>query len=82
MLHGLKDLPGVVNIRNIGLLGAVELARDGDVGAAGRAAYAALWDKGLIVRPIGDSLAMSPPLTIDDEIIDRMGALLRRFLTG
>ncbi|MDJ0640462.1 MAG: aminotransferase class III-fold pyridoxal phosphate-dependent enzyme [Paracoccaceae bacterium] len=82
MLHGLKGLPNVVSIRNAGLTGAVELAKDGDVGAAGRAAYASLWDKGLIVRPIGDSLAMSPPLVIDQEIISTIGELLREYLAA
>ncbi|MBT8408556.1 MAG: aminotransferase class III-fold pyridoxal phosphate-dependent enzyme [Alphaproteobacteria bacterium] len=82
MLHGLRDLPGVVDIRNAGLLGAVELAPDGGVGAAGRAAYARLWDLGLIIRPIGDSLAMSPPLVITEDIILEMGALLREALSS
>ncbi len=81
MLHGLSDLPNVVDIRNLGLLGAVELAPDGPVGAAGRAAYARAWELGLVIRPIGDSIAMSPPLTITADIIAEMGTLLRRALS-
>jgi beta-alanine--pyruvate transaminase len=80
MLHSLKGLPGVVDIRNAGILGAVELAPEGAVGQAGRAAYAALWDAGLIVRPVGDSLAMSPPLTLSADLIDEIGEVLRVFL--
>lgn len=81
MLHGLADLPGVVDIRNAGLLGAIELASNGPVGTAGREAYAKLWDAGLVVRPIGDSLAMSPPLTITREIIAEIGDILRGALS-
>ena len=81
MLHGLADLPSVVDVRNAGLLGAIELAPAGAVGAAGRAAYAKIWDRGLVVRPIGDSLAMSPPLTITQDIIADIGAILRDGLT-
>ena len=82
MLHGLKGLPGVVNIRNQGLMGAVELAKDGDVGAAGRAMFAKLWDLGMVVRPIGDSLAMSPPLVLTEDTISEMGDLWRKALKG
>jgi beta-alanine--pyruvate transaminase len=82
MLHSLKGLPGVVNIRNAGLMGAVELAKDGDVGAAGRAMFGKLWDLGLCVRPIGDSVAMSPPLIITESIIAEMGDLWRKALAG
>ncbi|MEO1538168.1 MAG: aminotransferase class III-fold pyridoxal phosphate-dependent enzyme [Pseudomonadota bacterium] len=82
MLHGLADVQGVVDVRNLGLMGAVELAQDGAVGDRARAVYAALWDKGLIVRPIGDSIAMSPPLTITPEIIGEIGALIGGVLNG
>lgn len=78
MLHGLRDLPGVVDIRNYGLVGAVQLEQQGAVGAAGRAAFERLWDLGLTVRPIGDSLAMSPPLVLTEAQIAEIGDLLRR----
>jgi len=81
MLHSLRGLPGVVDIRSIGLVGAVQLEAKGAVGAAGRAAYERLWDLGLTVRPIGDSLAMSPPLVIDEATITRIGDLLRQALS-
>lgn len=80
MLHSLADAPQVMDIRNAGMLGAIQLEQDGAVGAAGRAAYEALWDKGLSVRPIGDSLAMSPPLTLTESEIGEIGALLATVL--
>ena len=76
MLHSLKGASQVMDIRNAGMLGAIQLKQDGAVGAAGRAAYAALWDKGLSVRPIGDSLAMSPPLTLTASQIEEIGDIL------
>lgn len=82
MLHGLKGLPNVIDIRNFGLVGAVQLAQQGDAGAAGRAAYAALWDKGLIARPVGDSLCMSPPLTITESQIEEIGRILHDYLAS
>ncbi|MEL7150447.1 MAG: aminotransferase class III-fold pyridoxal phosphate-dependent enzyme [Pseudomonadota bacterium] len=82
MLHGLRDAPGVIDVRNLGLMGAIEFAPEGLVGDRARAVYAALWETGLIVRPIGDSIAMSPPLTITQEIIGQIGALIGEALVA
>lgn len=82
MLHGLRDAPGVIDIRNAGLLGAIQLESGAVVGANGRAAYERLWDLGLSVRPIGDSIAMSPPLTLTSADIDQIGDLLATGLTA
>lgn len=82
MLHSLTDLPCVMDVRNCGIIGAVHLKQDGAVGDAGRAAYEGLWEAGLIVRPVGDALCMSPPLTITQAHVDEMGAKLRAQLSG
>jgi beta-alanine--pyruvate transaminase len=82
MLHSLKNLPGVVDIRNYGIVGAVQLETKGAVGDAGRAAYEGLWEKGLIARPVGDSLCLSPPLTITKDQIEEIGSKLRDQLSG
>ena len=76
MLHGLRGAPGVIDIRNLGLMGAIEFEPKGAFGDRARALYAALWEKGLIIRPIGDSIAMSPPLTITETIIGQIGEIL------
>lgn len=76
MLHSLRKSDRVIDIRNIGLLGAIELRSEGTLGAVGRDMFERLWDKGLLVRPIGDSLAMSPPLSIDKAHIDEIGRLI------
>ncbi len=82
MLHALADAPRVIDIRNAGILGAIQLEQDGAVGDAGRAMYEKLWDMGLSIRPIGDSLAMSPPLTLSADDIGRIGDLLSRGLNA
>lgn len=83
MLHSLADAPGVIDVRNIGLMGAIQLDQHADgMGVAGRAAFEGLWDKGLVVRPVGDSLCMSPPLVIDRETIEQIGDLISAQLRG
>jgi len=82
MLHSLADLPGVIDIRNMGLVGAVQLESDETVGARGRAAFEKLWDAGVSCRPIGDSLAMSPPLIVTEDHIGQIGDMFRRVLGG
>jgi beta-alanine--pyruvate transaminase len=82
-LHSLKDAPNVIDIRNIGLMGAVELApRQGKPGARGFDAFLAVYEAGALVRLTGDTLAMSPPLIIEreqvDQLVDIIGGVLRR----
>ncbi len=81
MLHSLSDLPGVIDVRNIGLVGAIQLESGEVVGARGRAAFEKLWDQGVSCRPIGDSLAMSPPLVLTEDDIHRIGEMYRAVLS-
>jgi beta-alanine--pyruvate transaminase len=73
-IHSLKGLPNVVDCRNLGLIGAVELApRPGP--AHGERAYEVFercWDKGVFVRPVGESLAFCPPLIAEKKHLDQM----------
>lgn len=82
MLHSLRGLPGVIDIRNVGLVGAVQLESSETVGARGRAAFERLWDAGVSCRPIGDSLAMSPPLILKEDDISRIGEMFRSVLSS
>ena len=77
-LHSLADSPQVIDIRNYGLLGAVELrAPQGDIGTVGIKALEACWEKGVQVRGIGDSIVASPPLTIEKNQIDTIVSVIR-----
>ncbi len=76
-LHSLKGLPHVVDIRNLGIMGAVELEpRDGAPTARAFETYLKSLEKGLLVRQTGDIIAMSPPLIISDQQIDEMISIL------
>jgi len=76
-LHGLKGLPNVIDIRNVGLMGAVELApRKDAVGARGYEVMVDCFNSGLYLRNSGDSLAMSPPLIVERTHIDDMMSIL------
>ncbi len=76
-VHSLKDLPNVIDIRNIGLVGAVELApRKGAPGARGMEVCIKAYEAGLMVRVSGDVIAMSPPLILEKTHMDEMIEIL------
>ncbi|ADX47343.1 Beta-alanine--pyruvate transaminase [Paracidovorax avenae ATCC 19860] len=80
-LHGLRDAPHVVDVRNIGLLGAVELApRAGAAGARAQAAHLACFESGVLVRNSGDTLVLSPPLVISEAQIGEIAGCIRTAL--
>jgi len=71
--HSLKGMPHVVDIRNCGLLAAVEFqAAPGKAGYHAQALHQACLEKGVLVRAVGDSLVASPPLIIERAEIDRL----------
>lgn len=76
-LHSLKDAPFVIDIRNLGLVGAVELSsRDGAPGARAYDIFVDCFNNGLLIRVTGDVIALSPPLTIEKEEIDKIISIL------
>ncbi|MDP1699297.1 MAG: aspartate aminotransferase family protein [Xanthomonadaceae bacterium] len=77
-LHSLKGLPNVIDIRNFGLIGAIELApRDNAPGARGYEVFTRCFhDLDLMVRCSGDVIALSPPLVVEKEHIDRIAQTL------
>ena len=71
--HALRDAPNVVDIRNFGLIAAVELApRPGKPGARGMEVFHRCFDDGLLTRVTGDTLALSPPLIVENRHLDRI----------
>ena len=76
-VHGLKGLPHVVDLRNLGLVAGIELAPRPDApGARGTEAMRMAWDEGLMIRVTGDIIALSPPFIItEDEIGTLFGKL-------
>ncbi len=81
-LHSLKGLPHVIDIRNMGLIGAIELDPiAGEPTKRAFGAFLAAYDKGILIRTTGDIIAMSPPLIIEkahvDELIGKLGEVLK-----
>ena len=80
-IHAFKGLPHVVDCRNLGLIGAVELAsRTGAYGERAFDAFEKCWDKGVFVRPVGDALAFCPPLIAEKKHLDQMFGTLAEVL--
>ena len=82
-VHSLRDCPNVIDVRNIGLIGAIELApRAGAPGTRAFDAFTrAFHEQDLLIRTTGDIIAMSPPLIVQPSQIDEIVGRLRRVLT-
>jgi beta-alanine--pyruvate transaminase len=82
-LHSLKGLPHVIDIRNIGLVGAVELTpMPGEPAKRAFNVFLDCWEQGVLLRVTGDIVALSPPLIVEraqiDRIVDVLGAAIKR----
>ncbi len=82
-LHSLKDARHVIDIRNLGLVGGIELEpRAGAIGRRGLEAHVKCFEAGVLVRFTGDILALSPPLIIDEAQIGRIVETIRTALNS
>ena len=71
--HSLKGTKNVIDIRNMGLIAAVEIqAKEGAIGARGFETMKKAWDLGVMIRANGDTIAFSPPLIVENNQIDQM----------
>ena len=82
-LHSLAGLPNVVDIRNIGLIGGIELAPiAGEPGKRAFDVFLDCWERGVLVRTTGDTVALSPPLIIEpqhiEKVVDTLARAIRR----
>jgi beta-alanine--pyruvate transaminase len=79
----LKGLPGVLDIRTVGLTAGIDLAaRPGSPGLRGYAAMEhGFHQEGVIFRIAGDTLALSPPLIVTEaqigEIFDKVAKVIK-----
>ena len=72
-VHSLKGKRHIIDIRNMGLVAAIELeAHSGGVGKRGMQLFHKCFDNGLLVRATGDIIALSPPLILEKAHIDEM----------
>jgi beta-alanine--pyruvate transaminase len=80
-IHSLKGEPNVIDLRNLGLVGAVELEPiPGKPSKRAFEVFLKCYEKGLLVRTTGDIVAISPPLIIEKGEIDRLVETIREVL--
>ncbi|MEZ5685363.1 MAG: aminotransferase class III-fold pyridoxal phosphate-dependent enzyme, partial [Paracoccaceae bacterium] len=80
-LHSLKGARHVIDVRNTGLVGAIELEPlPGEPTKRAFNAFLQAYEKGILIRTTGDIIAMSPPLIIEkaqiDQLIGTLGEVL------
>src|SRR5512134_3819911 len=81
-IHSLKGAPHVIDIRNCGLMGAIELEpRAGQPGKRAYEVFVKAFEAGVLIRVTGDVIALSPPLIVErahvDRIVNCVGDMLR-----
>lgn len=81
-IHSLKGLPHVIDLRNCGLIGAIEL--EPIAGQPTKRAFSIFleaYERGILIRTTGDIIALSPPLIISkaqiDQLIGTLGDILK-----
>jgi beta-alanine--pyruvate transaminase len=82
-LMSLKGLPNVLDIRCVGLTGAIDLAASS--GGGGARGYAAVehsfHEAGIMIRISGDTIELTPPLIVSEdqigEIVDKVGRTIK-----
>jgi len=80
-LHSLKGTRHVIDIRNEGLIGAVELEPiAGEPTKRAFSAFLKAYERGILIRTTGDIIAMSPPLIITKPQIDQLIGTLKEVL--
>ena len=85
-LRELNDHPLVGEVRGLGMLGAIELVKDKatrtryEGKAVGMICRQFCFDNGLIMRAVGDTMIIAPPLVISREEIDELLEKARKCL--
>ena len=82
-LHSLKGAPHVIDIRNLGLVGAIELEPiPGSPTKRAFDIFLKCYEAGAMIRTTGDTLALTPPLIIEKEQIDQLVDIIRTELNA
>ncbi|MGA2188184.1 MAG: aspartate aminotransferase family protein [Steroidobacteraceae bacterium] len=82
-VHSLRGAPGVIDVRNYGLIGAVELEpRPGKPGARAFDVFLKCFERGVMVRQTGEVIALSPPLIIEPKQIAQLVDTLAEVIRG
>ena len=80
-LHSLKGARHVIDIRNLGLIGGIELEPiAGEPTKRAFGVFLKAYEKGILIRTTGDTIAMSPPLIIEKHQIDQLVDTIREIV--
>ena len=80
-IHSLKKCKNVIDIRNLGLVGAVQLkSYENSIGKRGKEVFEKCYKKGVLVRPIADTIALSPAFIISKKQITEIIEVLREVI--
>ena len=80
-VHSLRGEPGVVDVRSIGFMAAIDLEPiAGQPGLRGMQVFEAALDAGLYIRLTGDTLAIAPPFVAERGDIERLAEQLKAAL--
>jgi beta-alanine--pyruvate transaminase len=72
-VHSLRGSPHVIDVRNIGVVGGIELEpRPGAPGARGFETFLKCFEAGVLVRSTADTIALSPPLIVEQDQIEQI----------
>lgn len=82
-MHSLRDARHVVDIRNLGLIGAIELEPlPGQPTKRAFTTFLKCFEQGVLIRTTGDTIALSPPLIVEKAQIDQIVDTIRATLAG
>jgi beta-alanine--pyruvate transaminase len=82
-IHSLKGARHVIDLRNIGLVGAIEIEpRPGQPMKRTYEIFTRCYAEGVLVRQAGEAICLSPPLIIETHQIDCIVETLRRVLNA
>jgi beta-alanine--pyruvate transaminase len=80
-VHSLRGLPRIIDIRNLGLVAGIELEpRPGAPAARAYEIFVKAFEKGILIRTTGDTIALSPPLIVEPAQIDQLVTTLRELI--
>ena len=80
-IHSLRGEPHVIDVRNIGLVGGIELQPiAGQPTKRAFDVFLDCYDKGVMIRTTGDIIALSPPLIVEKSHIDHIVETIRQAL--
>ncbi len=75
-----RGVPGVVDTRGFGLLGAIEIEPHGKPGARGFSILRKAFESGLVLRAAGDSIVLAPPFVATPDEISQMVEIVRKLI--